>query len=241
MKTFRWVSIVVVMACTLALPAHAQFVVIDPANLIQTTLTAIRSLTQIENQIQSLANEAVMLENEAKNLSNLNFNSLGRLQAILATLQRLLNQAQGLSLQLAQASQQFARLYPNSYAGASLDQMLNDRATHWTNSHEALRTTIQVQAQANANFADDQAVLADLVNQSQNAIGALQAAQATNQLLALHARQLIQSQQMAITQDRAVALEHARAVEAEARSIEMRNDFMTPVTNYAPVNVQVFQ
>jgi type IV secretion system protein TrbJ len=240
MKTSWWTSTIAGLALVLAVPVHAQFVVIDPANLIQTTITAIRSAIQIANQIQSLENEAVMLENEAKNLSSLNFNSLGRLQAILATVQRLLNQSQGLSLQLAQASQQFARLYPNSYAGASINQMMGDRAQHWTNSHEALRTTVQVQAQSQQNFASDQGVIADLVAQSQGAVGALQAAQATNQLLALHAKQLIQAQQMAIAQDRVTALEHARAVEAEARANEMRRDFMTQQTNYGPVNVTVF-
>ena len=240
MRTSRWTAAIAVIALILAVPCRAQFVVIDPANLIQTTLTAIRSLIQIQNQIQSLENEAVMLENMAKNLSSLNFNSLGRLQAILATIQRLLNQAQGLSLQLTQATQQFARYYPNSYAGASINQMMGDQAQHWTNSHEALRTTVQVQAQAQQNFPNDQGVIADLVSQSQGAIGALQAAQATNQLLALRAKQLIQAQQIAITQDRVVALEHARAVEAEARANEMRLDFMTQQTNYGPINVTVF-
>ena len=231
---------VAVIALILTVPVHAQLVVLDPFNLIQTTLTAIRSAIQIENQIQSLENEAVMLENEAKNLSSLNFNSLSRLQAILAKIQQLLNQAQGLSLQLQQATAQFARYYPNAYAGASIDQMMSDRAQQWTNSHEALRTTVQVQAQSQQNFASDESVIADLVAQSQGAIGALQAAQATNQLLALHAKQLIQAQQMAIAQDRVTALEHARAVEAEARSNAMRLSFMTQQTDYTPIDITLF-
>jgi hypothetical protein len=61
-------------------PARAQWVVIDPANLLQTTLTALRAL-------QQLTNEAQMLENEAKNLKSLNFSSLSQLQATLATKQ----------------------------------------------------------------------------------------------------------------------------------------------------------
>jgi type IV secretion system protein TrbJ len=231
---------VAAIALILTVPVHAQFVVLDPFNLIQTTLTAIRSAIQIENQIQSLENEAVMLENEAKNLSSLKFNSLSRLQAILATIQQLLNQAQGLSLQVQQATQQFARFYPNAYVGASIDQMMSDRAQHWTNSHEALRTTVEVQAQSQQNFASDESVIADLIAQSQGAVGALQAAQATNQLLALHAKQLIQAQQMAIAQDRVTALEHARAVEAEARSNAMRLSFMTQQTNYTPIDVTIF-
>jgi len=49
-------------------PAHAQWAVIDASNLTQNMLTAARTLQQINNQIQSLQNEAVMLENMGKNL-----------------------------------------------------------------------------------------------------------------------------------------------------------------------------
>lgn len=240
MKLWIVAAFIAVSCCAVSLPCRAQFVVVDPANLIENTLQELDAITQIANQVRSLEHEVTMLENEAKNLTGLNFNTIRRLQAMLADTQRLLNQAQGLSLQLARANQQFAALYPNDYSGATLDRMLGDRSMHWTNSHEALRTSIQIQAQSQENFAKDESVVSDLVAQSQGAIGALQAAQATNQLLALHARQLIQGQQMAITQDRAVALEHARAVEAEARANQMRQDFMTQQTNYGPTNVTLF-
>ncbi len=50
------------MLCTAT--AHAQWVVVDPTNLVQNTLTAIRTLEQINNQIQQLQNEAQMLMNQ---------------------------------------------------------------------------------------------------------------------------------------------------------------------------------
>ncbi len=39
---FRRALLLVTALCTIATPAHAQFVVIDPANLVQTTLIAYR-------------------------------------------------------------------------------------------------------------------------------------------------------------------------------------------------------
>jgi len=228
MKKFASVAIVLLMLC--AGTAEGQFVVIDPANLIQNILTAARSLIQIENQIQQLANEA-------RNLESLGFNSLGRLQATLATLSRLVGQAQGLSFQLGQATQQYARLYPNGYAGVPRTQMDADAQNRWVNSHEALRTAIEMQAQANMNLTQDQAVLADLISQSQGAAGALQAIQVTNQLLALAAKHLMQMQQMGVAEDRGVSAESARAVEAQARTYEFRQRFMTPATTYSPQDV----
>src|ERR1700692_4946199 len=145
-------------------PVSAQFVVIDPANLIQNTLTALRELQQIENEIQQL-------ENEAKNLEHLNLNSLGSLIAILATTQQLLNQTQGIAFTLTQAQATYARLYPNSYANASGNQMIADAQARWMNSHEALRTAVQMQSQASANFSQDESVLTNLVGARQAAEG----------------------------------------------------------------------
>ena len=106
--------------------ARAQFAVIDPANLVQTTVTALRSLQQIENQVQQLTNEALMLENEAKNLKSLNFNSLSQLQATLATTNQLIAQAQGIGFTLSRAQQLFSQFYPASY-GITTSQSSNDR------------------------------------------------------------------------------------------------------------------
>ena len=49
-----------------AMPAaQAQWVVIDPSNLVQNIMTAARALEQINNQIRQLQNEALMLMNQA--------------------------------------------------------------------------------------------------------------------------------------------------------------------------------
>ena len=235
MKRLKLFFALMVLTSLASIPARAQWVVVDPANVLESTLTAIRSLTQIQNQIQQLANEAIMLENEAKNLKGLNVSNLNRLLATLQTTNQLITQAQGLGFNLMRAEQGFAQAYPTSYASSVTNsQMSQDAYRRWSNSLEALRTSIAVQSQAQTNFASDQASLADLVNQSQSAVGALQATQTTNQLLALHARQLMADQQLRITQDRAVALETARAVAAEERSRAVRAQFNATGVPYTP-------
>ena len=84
-------------------------------------------------------------------------------------------------------------------------------------------------------------VLTDLVGASQSAVGALQAAQATNQLLALQSRQLIQTQQLQAAQGRATALEQARGVAAEERAREQRRRFMTGDANYTVEALHLFE
>ena len=232
---------VTVLSCAISIPSPAQFAVIDVANLFQTTLTAARSLTQIVNQIKSLENEAVMLINEAKNLTAINYNVVNRLLATFGTINQLLQQAQGLSLILQRTEAQFSLQYPAQYpAGVNNAQMAKDAYVRWQNSLEALRTAVNIQSQSNTNFDSDTTSLSDLVTQSQNAEGALGAIQSTNQLLALHARQLIQQQQLALAQDRATAMEQARTVAAQERARQVRLLFTANWLAYAPQAVGGF-
>lgn len=198
----------------LAQPA-AALTFVDPVNLVQNTLTAIRTLEQINNQINQLQNEAQMLMNQARNLASLPSSVVAQLRANLATTQRLMGQARGLAYEVTNLDREFARLYPEQYAATvSGDQMYRDARERWKNTLNGLQTSMQMQAQVSQNLGDDESVLADLVSKSQSSQGALQAVQATNQLLALQAKQEIQSQRLQITQDRAAALEQARQAAA---------------------------
>lgn len=222
-----------------AVGARAQFAVIDPANLAQNVLSAARALTQVENQLRQLQNEAQMLTNQARNLQSLDFNTLNRLRSTLATTQRLLDEAEGLAFGLAQVRQQFEDLYPREYASVfTRERMLADARENWGRTRAATETALSMQAQATENFAVDEAVVSDLIGRSQAAAGALQAAQATNQLLALHARQAIQAQQLQIAQDRAAAVEQARTIAAETRAREVRNRFQGDGVRYTPYPVE---
>ncbi|MBT9507242.1 P-type conjugative transfer protein TrbJ [Rhodoferax sp.] len=233
------------LALGIAPPAHALFgvgdIVFDPTNLVQNIMTAAHTLEQINNQIRQLQNEAQMLMNQAKNLTGLNFSALAQLRAALAATNQLIGQAQGLAFNVSQMESEFTRLYPNAYsASTSGSQMALDARQRWRNSLEALRTATKVQSQAVQNFASDEQTLTDLVNRSQSAVGALQAMQATNQLLALQSRQTIQAQQLQITQDRATALEQARQVAVQERAREVRRRFQGEGTPYTPYTVNFY-
>ena len=239
MKKRLLAAVVAAMLCTAA--AHAQWVVIDPTNLVQNTLTAIRTLEQINNQIQQLQNEAQMLTNQARNLASLPFNGVSRLRSNLALTQRLIARAKGMAYDVARMDQDFQRLYPEQYAATvSGDQMYRDTQERWKNTLNGLQTTMQMQAQASQNLSDDEGVLTDLVGKSQSAEGALQAMQAMNQLLALQAKQSIQTQRLQITQDRAVSLELARQAAAVERGREVTRRFLGTGTPYTPQTVHFY-
>jgi len=226
----------------LAFQPASAFTVIDPTNLVQNTLTAVRTMEMINNQVSQLQNETQMLLNQARHLARLDYNVVDRLRVSLADTERLLAEAQGLAYEVQRLDQEFTRLYPAEYTSSvSSERMAQDARERWKQGLDGLHTAMRVQAQVTQNLAQDERVLAELVQQSQAAGGALQAAQATNQLLALQAKQSIQAQQLQITQNRAIALELARQAAAAEEARELRRRFMGSGTPYTPYPVQFYR
>lgn len=241
MNALKSLLTVLVLTGALALPAEAQYAVFDASNFTQNLLTAARTLQQVNNQVHQLQNEALMLQNEARNLRSLDFNSLNDLRVALAATERLLVEARGLAFEVGRVQEQFATLYPDTYDGTVTGaRLLADARAQWRNSLEALRTAVRVQAQVRENFAADERLLGDLVTRSQSAAGALQAAQAGNQLLALAIRQQLQAQQLDLTQGRAAAVTEARTVAAAERARAVRARFAGTGVRYSPAPVQFF-
>lgn len=209
-------SLAVPLAIALPQAGYAAWPVFDASNYVQNMLTAARTLEQINNQIRSLQNQTTMLQNMARNLQRLNFSSAGQLMSALNRIDGLMMQAQGLGFELARLDAAWRQHYPDSYAanvGAS--DMAAAARERWQNAMHAFRRSMRVQSQIAANVQDDRALLADLVNRSQGAVGALQAQQAANQLIALSAKQQMQAQALMAVHYRAEAEEMARHAQAE--------------------------
>ena len=170
-----------VMGLTMtATPARAQFTVFDPSNYSQNLLTAARTLQQINNQIQSLQNEANMLINQAKNLTRIDFPELQALKQTLQQVDQLMGQAQGIQFRVSGLDQQFRQLFPQSFGQALRmnDQVVAARARLDT-AMSAYQHTVTVQAQVAENVVADAQTLSTIVSKSQGAEGSLQVSQAT--------------------------------------------------------------
>lgn len=206
-----------------ATPAHAQFggVVFDPSNYAQNILTAARTLQTVNQQIQQLQNEAQMLVNMGKNLTRIDFPQLDALKQKLAEIDRLMGRAQAIDFRVDQLDDKFQSLYRQDFSSAlRTDARVRDARFRLDASMGAFRQTMTVQAQVVENIQSDTETLADIVARSQGAEGSLQAQQATNQLLALTAKQQFQLQHMMAAQFRSEAVEQARRATqaAEARA-----------------------
>ncbi|SIT14940.1 P-type conjugative transfer protein TrbJ [Paracoccus saliphilus] len=250
-RRFRVVG-ATVLAMTLTMPAitspaHAFFglgggplIVYDPQNHAENILSAARALEQINNQITSLQNEARMLTNQARNLTGLPHSSLQELQQNVARTQELLGEARNIAFDVEEIDQKFRQDYGTLSADAPEAKLIEDARSRWQSSVGGLQDAMRMQAGVVGNLETQQAEMKTLVEESQGAVGALQAAQAGNQLLALQSQQLGDLTAMLAANGRAEALMAAeRATAAEQGRIQ-RGRFLAPSSGYQPGAARMF-
>lgn len=216
-------------------PAHAQMTVFDPSNYSQNILTAARTLQQINNQIRMLQNQAQSLINQAKNLTTIGFPELQAITQTIQQIDQLMGQAQGIQFRVAGLDQQFRSMFPTSFNQAlTNNQHVADARVRLDTSMAAYKQTMTVQAQVVENIAADETTLNGIVQRSQGAQGALQAQQATNQLLALVAKQQFQLQNLMAAQYRADAISQANRAQAQTDAQSETTKFLGSGNAYTP-------
>jgi P-type conjugative transfer protein TrbJ len=233
-----------VTAATLsAVPAYAQFggIVYDPTNYSQNVLTAARTLEQINNQIRSLQNQAASLVNEARNLQGLPLTMLEPLQQQMQQTQKLLARAQGIAYDVQTIERDFGRQYRDIDLTGSQRMLVQGAEERWRGSVAAFEDALKVQASAVGNIEGARGAINSLVTASQSSAGALQAAQAGNQLLALQAQQLADLTATVASLGRAQSLDAANASAAKIQAREQLRRFLAPGRGYVPASAKMFR
>lgn len=231
------------MGLALSAPADAQFggIVYDPSNYAQNVLTAARSLQQINNQITQIQNQAQSLINQARNLASLPTSILSNIQQDIDRTRALITQAQQIAYRVQDIDQVFSQRYPaGSLSGTSSGSLVTNAQTRWTDALAAYQDSLRTGATIVGNLDGTRTQASTLVQASQGATGALQAAQAGNQLIALETRQLADLTAMLAAQARAAAIESARSAADEAQGREQTKRFLAPGNGYVAQSVSLF-
>jgi P-type conjugative transfer protein TrbJ len=229
-KSIMLASIAAVgLAAAPVAPANAFIlggIVYDPTNHAQNLLTAARTLIMINNQVKQLTNEAQMIANQAKELANLPFSAKAALKSRLAEIDMLIKAAKGIAYDVATVDAAFKTLFPEDYAAYSNLAMAADARSHWQEASRALHDSMLMQAKIAETIAADATTLDELIEESQSAVGGLQATQAGNQLIALQTKQSMQTAEMLAVHYRAEAMSRAKALQAEERARIHRQRFL---------------
>lgn len=220
------------IAMTPLSPAAAQLgfggVVYDPANHTQNILTAVRSLQQINQQIQQLTHEIEMLENMARDLESLPDSIASDILRRLRNIDDLMRQAEGIGYRVDEIEREYEIIYPEDYGAAPPRQsvLVADARTRWRQSRSAYRESLVVAAEVVTSARSESENLDRLVGESQSAVGNLQVLQAGNQIDALQTQQLMQMESMMAAHYRAEAFERARQLAEAERGRARTKSFL---------------
>jgi P-type conjugative transfer protein TrbJ len=119
-------------------------------------------------------------------------------------------------------------------SGASTSAVLANASSRLQSVRSALQDSMTLQSRIVGNAATSASALADLVTQSQAAHGSLQATQATNQLLALVAKQQVELQALLAANARTEAIDKASSLQSETDAQAATRRFLGSGNAYTP-------
>jgi P-type conjugative transfer protein TrbJ len=198
----------------------AQLTVFDPANFQQNLLTAARALEQINNQVRMLQNQVLMIARMDQNLVPLAGTMAPDLQKTLGSIQGLLRAGDGIALRLTATQSRYEQLFPRqAKAALTHDDALRNAKARWDEQYAAFQRAALLQGQIADGIETDTGLLATAMGRSRDAVGALEAVQAGNEITALNVKQVLALQGLLAAQYRADTTKRARdlATEEDAR------------------------
>jgi len=209
------------MAALPTSPATAQLTVFDPANHQENLISAARALQQINNQVRQLQGEAQMLAHMEQNLMRLKGSISPDLQRTLAAINAHLQQGQAMALSLKATQSSYARLFPRSDTAG-----FGAAHQRWMEEAASLERAARLQGEIGDGIAADATLLRDAMERSRSANGALEVAQAGNELTALGIKQALSLQSLLATHERAETLKAVRDLASEAEGRQRFKAFL---------------
>jgi len=96
----------------------------------------------------------------------------------------------------------------------------------WDETHAAFKRAALLQGQIAESTTADGRLLTDILSRSEASVGALQAAQAGNELTALNVKQALQLQALLAAQTRAETVDRSRAILAQQEARQQFKSFL---------------
>lgn len=219
-------------------PAYSAFTVFDPWNYRQNILTAVRSLSEVNQQIEQLRNEAQVILKMDLDLTQLGSTISPELARTLGEIKTLMNEGNAIRLKVQETNQAMQTLFPDEFAATlNGDDVIRDAKARWDETLAAYKRSANLQAKISETVDQDAALLNTLLGRSRAAVGNLQASQTGNELTGLSVKQSLQLQQLMATQYRAETFERSRKMAAEEEARVRFNTFLgNRNTAYSPDN-----
>jgi P-type conjugative transfer protein TrbJ len=207
-------------------------VVLDPSNLVQNTISALKAVESVINEVQMLANQVKQIENMVQNTRN--YAGVWDRKALprLMRLGQIIEQEQGIAYAMAAMDRTFRERYPGY-------RPITDWATaydQWTRTTlDTLRGSLASMRLHADDFADEQRRIQTLTALSDSAEGRMQAVQAGNMLAAEQIQQLAKLRQLMMAQINAQNVYMANQTNRDAQRVATQQQWIKNGNQEAPV------
>ena len=220
----------------------------DPKRSFESTLAAMMMTPHLDDDgvhpvVASAARELLnKSENERSGVLStaMSFLGLYRDPVVAQVTQALIAQAQRMAFDVQDIQTKFGAQYKNIDLSASQATLVQGAEARWQNSVAAFEDALKVQAGVVGNIEGTREAVNSLLSASQSASGALQAAQAGNQLLAVQSQQLADLTATLASMGRAQSLDAANSAAAKAQAREQLRRFLAPGRGYVAGNARMF-
>jgi len=217
------------LAVVLALAATpsvtmGQLPVIDAANLIQTTLTALKTIESVINEIEMIANQVRQIENMVQNTRNYG-RGVWDTEALprLLRLGQVIDQDQAIAYTMANVDGLFRQRYPGYRAVTDWSREYD----MWTRTTlDTLRGTLNSVRLHAQDFATEQSRIQTLQAMSESAEGRMQALQLGNMMAAEQLQQLVKLRQIMMAQINAQNVYMATQTNREAQRAATQSEWI---------------
>ena len=206
-------------------------IVLDPTNLIQNTISALKAVESVINEVQMIANQVQQIENMVQNTST--YSGVWDQEALprLNRLGQIIEQEQAIAYAMAGMERVFRERYPGY-------RPVTDWATaydQWTRTTlDTLRGTLAAVRLHAGDFADEQRRIQTLTALSDSAEGRMQAIQAANMLAAEQIQQLVKLRQIMMAQVNAQNIYMANITNRDAQRAATQQEWVKNGNREAP-------
>jgi P-type conjugative transfer protein TrbJ len=232
--------------------ASAQWVVVDPTNLVENLISALENTEAVLNQITQLSHEVQSLAYQAQNLtqmpSSVSASTLTRYTTTFAQLAGAMQNINGIAANVANLTNKYNATFPNTplAQGPLSSANVMSQLTGWLNqSRSVYQGAYNTQAQVMQSLGADSASVQQLLQTSGSSQGALSAIQSGNQLVGQVAAQLMKiNSQMATTnqaQMNWIAEQSQLMAQAQKNATDAMSGYTAPSTAVVNLSYNRFQ
>jgi P-type conjugative transfer protein TrbJ len=209
-----------------------QLPVIDAANLIQSTLTALKTIESVINEVEMIANQVRQIENMLRNTRNYG-RGVWDTEALprLVRLGQVIDQEQAIAYTMANIDGLFRQRYPGYRPVTDWSKEYDT----WTRTTlDTLRGTLNSIRLHAEDFATEQGRIQALQVMSDSAEGRMQALQLGNMMAAEQLQQLVKLRQLMMTQISAQNVYMANQTNREAQRAATQTEWIRNGNTDAP-------